>query len=65
MSGHPDNWGYHGISFAKLKNLPFGITDAGRQLAKEIESWLTEKAGFKRMKGLSKFYVKRDSVLRY
>lgn len=44
----------------KLRKLPYGITEAGRQWAKEIESWLIEKAGFRRVKGLSQFYVKRD-----
>lgn len=44
----------------KLKKLPYGITEAGREWAKEIESWLIKKSGFKRVKVLSHFYVKRN-----
>lgn len=44
-----------------LRKLPYAISEAGRQWAKEIESWLVHTAGFTRLLGMSQMYIKRDA----
>lgn len=45
----------------ELRKMPYGITDAGRQWATVIESWLTGTVGMETMKGVSQFFMKRRS----
>lgn len=45
----------------KLRKLPYGINEAGRQLAKEIESWLVSEYRFQCFFGVSQLHIKRDS----
>lgn len=44
----------------KLKKLPYGIVEAGRQWAKTVEEWMLTTVGFERLRGLNQLYVKRD-----
>lgn len=44
----------------KLWKHPYGITETGRQWAKEIESCLVQTAGFIRVIGMRQIYAKRD-----
>lgn len=46
----------------RLKKLPYGIVEAGRQWAKAVEDWMLSTAGLERLRGLNQLYVKRDSV---
>lgn len=42
-----------------LTKLPYGITEAGRQWQKSVETWLIGTAGFERVFGVSQLFVKR------
>lgn len=43
----------------KLKKLPYGIGDAGRQWAETFDAWLLDKLGFERIPGVNQLFVKR------
>lgn len=43
----------------KLRKPPYRITEAGRQWAKEIDSWPVNSARFTRLLGMSQIYIKR------
>lgn len=45
----------------RLHRLPYGITEADRQCAKEIESCFVSEYGLERVFGLSQLYIKRDT----
>ena len=43
----------------KLKNLPYGVVDAGRQWQYTVDHWLADM-GFREAPGIAQFWVKRD-----
>lgn len=45
----------------KLKKLPYGIAEAGRQWAKTIEDWMIREAGLERINGVSQLFLKRNN----
>jgi len=46
----------------KLKKLPYGIVEAGRQWAKAIEDWMLEGGGLERVSSISQLYIRINSV---
>jgi len=46
----------------KLRKLPYGIVEAGRQWHLVAESWLMETLKFERISGLSQIFIKRDDA---
>lgn len=48
----------------RLRKLPYGITEPGRQWAKQIESWMVQSAVFGRLFGMSQIYVIRDEQIK-
>ena len=57
----PREWTSSRATLWKLRKLPYGIADAGRQWQKTVETWMLEHAGVERVFGLSQLFVKRDT----
>lgn len=56
----PHEWkGPRGVLW-KLKKLPYGISEAGRQWSKVFEKWLMEEGVFEKFYGVSQLYIQRD-----
>lgn len=45
----------------KLRKLPYGIANAGRQWQKVVEEWMLTEGGLQRVCGISQLFVKRDT----
>ena len=56
----PKEWhGPRGVLW-KLRKLPYGIADAGRQWQKVVEKWMLDKAGVERVFGIPQLFAQRD-----
>lgn len=49
-------------TFWKLKKLPYGIVEPGRQRAKVIEEWMLSERKLERVNGLTQLYVRRNAT---
>ena len=56
----PRSWSSKRSVLWKLRKLPYGIADAGRQWQKTVESWMLEQSGFERVLGITQLFVKRN-----
>ena len=58
----PREWRGERGKLWKLKKLPYGIIEAGRQWAKTVEEWMLTTGGLERIQGLNQLYVRRDNL---